>query len=594
VAPPEEPILAGRLPEAERSYSLEGSRQVLDEIRKAILQDIKTEGRRLSVGEALSRYGSYGVEAKEVIASMVEGGLLVRGRADNPPEPSQSSGFPSIMFGPGGKGFDAEALGRNIEAAVKGVVGEIERNVARHEAYRGGEYAERYDRHRERYERRAERHAIKDAVRRDMAGLPTDKWDAKLRENEAWNTGSEDRSSDVEAYRQQLTGRARRQRGGLIGNIISYLAVNAGLWYASLVATGTVQFAQLAGHVTLPSFVPAIVSAAWGIGVVSSIVAAVRGGAKAREAEAMPDLNRTELETYKKLNRVRDSMAMHTASTITVPILLAVINLSLPGGSGFLWFIFPAAAMLLGYLSHLGSYGPSKRKLQRELLSSLGIEGGWRNIFRTGRARKTAGRELGPYTAQYEEAERAKAGILAEIKTGGSPVDADLGPSLESYVGQVRLLAQSANEIDRIIGAIPMGDLSADKAELQRKAEAATSTSLKDEYRRSIEEIDKQEQSFGDLKNQSEVIKLRLSSSVNQLKQMRIDMARLKAAGDDGRGGIGELKRKTEELSSYLQDLRKGYDESNDPYAELEELARQAEERKRLEDKSQGGGPGGA
>jgi len=82
------------------------------------------------------------------------------------------------------------------------------------------------------------------------------------------------------------------------------------------------------------------------------------------------------------------------------------------------------------------------------------------------------------------------------------------------------------------------------------------------------------------------VIKLRLASSVNQLKQMRIDMARLKAAGGDSSGGpgnISELKRRTMELSDYLQDLRKGYEEgSKDPYAELEELAKAAEVKKSL------------
>jgi chromosome segregation ATPase len=141
-------------------------------------------------------------------------------------------------------------------------------------------------------------------------------------------------------------------------------------------------------------------------------------------------------------------------------------------------------------------------------------------------------------------------------------------------VGQVRLLAQSANEIERIVGAIPMQDLASDKAALQAKAGSAASASLKEEYQRSIDEIEKQEKSYDELRDQSEVIKLRLSSSVNQLKQMRIDMARLRASGDDGSGGLNELRRRTDELALYLQDLRSGYAEGavsgGDPYAELE------------------------
>ena len=94
-----------------------------------------------------------------------------------------------------------------------------------------------------------------------------------------------------------------------------------------------------------------------------------------------------------------------------------------------------------------------------------------------------------------------------------------------------------------------------------------------------IDEIDKQEKSFTDLKEQSEVVRLRLGSSVNQLKQMRLDIARVQASpGAEGAAGIEALKRRTDELSHYLEDLRAGYAEGHDdPFAQLE-----AEEKKRL------------
>jgi class 3 adenylate cyclase len=559
--------------EAERSYSPEGSRQILDEIRKAILQDIKTEGRRLSVDEALERYGSYGVEASEVIAAMVEDGLLVRTRRPSPPDAPPIPAPGKAFFTAADGSFDPELLGRNIEATVRGIVEGIERGV---ESSRSPEELERRREHYERHYRdRAARHVERMERRalrsEDFSDLPTGKWDEKLRENEEWNPKVEEKGSTMDAYRRQLELKARRKRGGFIGNLTSFLAVNAGLLFVY--------------YSYYPHFLWAwIVAASWGIGVVSSLVSAIRAGAKTREARAMPDLEQDELMVYKKLNRVKDSMAMHTASTFTVPVLLATINFCYPGGSSFLWFLIPTVAMLIGFFSHLGSYGASKSRLQRNLLESLGIEGGWRNIFKVNRTRKSRGAALGAFDSQYEEAERARAAILSEMK--GAPMDADLAPALDSYVGQVKLLAQSANEIDRIIGAIPMGDLAKDKAELARKSGLATSASLKDEYRRSIEEIDRQEQSYNELRDQSEVIKLRLASSVNQLKQMRIDMARLKAAGGDsigGPGNISELKRRTMELSDYLQDLRKGYEEGNkDPYAELEELAKAAEAKKSL------------
>ena len=169
----------------------------------------------------------------------------------------------------------------------------------------------------------------------------------------------------------------------------------------------------------------------------------------------------------------------------------------------------------------------------------------------------------------------------------------DMVPSLQEYLGQVRLLALSANEIDRLVEAIPMAELGRDKAELASKESAASET-LKSEYRKSIAEIEKQEKAYQELRDQSEVVKLRLGSSVNQLKQMRIDIARIKAAPGYGEGaGLDQLKRRTEELSHYLEDLRTSFDESrnaegDDPFAELERLEREAGERPEPESR---GGP---
>jgi hypothetical protein len=58
---------------------------------------------------------------------------------------------------------------------------------------------------------------------------------------------------------------------------------------------------------------------------------------------------------------------------------------------------------------------------------------------------------------------------------------------------------------------------------------------------------------------------------------MRLDIARVQASpGIEGAAGIEALKRRTDELSHYLEDLRAGYAEGRaDPFAELEEAERQ-------------------
>jgi class 3 adenylate cyclase len=557
---------------AERSYSEEGSRNLLTEIRRAILQDIKGMGRRMTVAEARERYSFYGVEADEVIAAMTDQGLLVKGeRASRPQEaqgPSYNAPFvpPFIAgFGRNERGeFDAGALKSNVEAAVHGIVSEIERSVERNmsgdsrerfaEKYREGaeryrERAEHYRRHAERHAMKYERHASRDELRGDDEGS----------------------GGDFESYKRRIEDRCRRARGGLIGNFTSFLAVNGFLWFLYVsVGSGFL-------HIAVP-----IATLGWGIGLVSSAVSARRAGAKLREIDAMPDLDAKQLADYKKLNRIKDSIVQHGASTVMVPLLLAIINILT--GPSFLWFLIPSAAMLVGFLSHLASYSATKPRLERRLLDSLGIKGGWRNIFRQGKARRQEASGLGPYADLYREAEAAKAAIASQLASGqAGPVDADLAPSLDQYLAQVKLLAQSANDIDRLVEGIPMSDLAKDKAVLVAK-ESVASSGLKSEYRKSIDEIDRQESSYQELKEQSEVVRLRLGSSVNQLKQMRLDIARLQASpGVEGTAGIDQLKRRTDELSHYLEDLRSGYSESkSDPFAELEreEKRRLAEEAK--------------
>jgi len=534
-----------------RSFSAEGSRDLLAQIRGAILQDTKAMGRRMTIDEARSRYGSYGVEADEVIAAMAEQGLVARrGRGLQGGDGSSASGFGRNARGE----FDRDELKADIEATVQGIVGGIERASERYLSEDERErYRERYRRHIERARDRAERHRDRCEIRAERDQL------------RGGGSGPEDRARDFETYRRKLEDGERRALGGFIGNLASFVAVNAGLWLMNLSFAG-------------PSFHwAAIVTAAWGIGLASTAVGAARARAKSREAGKMPELDAEGLSGYKRLNRLRDSLAQHASSTATVPILLAVINyLTSPG---FPWFLIPTAAMAVGFFSHLATYGSSRRRLERGILEALGIRGGWSKIF-AAEAQAAGAANLGDYAGLYREAEAAKAGI-ASLLASAQPgtVDAQLLPSLDQYLEQVRLLAQSANEIDRLVEGIPVAALAGDREALEAK-EAGASEALKAEYRKSIEEIAKQEESYGELKEQSEVVGLRLRSSVNQLKQMRLDIARLQAApGEAGSGGLEGLKRRTDELSRYLEDLRSGYSESKeDPFAELERA-----ERERLE-----------
>lgn len=563
----------------------------MDAIRAAILDDIKKAGRRLSVREALDKYGDRGVEAQEVIAALADRGLLLKtgagadaGRGADRSQPSSSD------------------LAGDIGKAVEGIARAIQEQVVNwQEAGKGapgGRTASTYGRGRDgrgsrsevrdelreaareiKREIRAavrpvmdEKRALKEELKRHSEELGTGKWDAELKDSDYFKPGAEDLESDFNRYRDRVEDKSRKTVAGFMGNLLSFVGVNALLWYINT------RFA--------PGFMwAAIVTAGWGTGVVSNFFAMLRGRAKIAELERMPALGGESLDAYKKLNRVRDSMAMHTASVLSVPVLLFTINLLT--SPGFLWAAIPSGIMALSFLGHLASYPVTKNGLVKKILRLEGA-GSWRELLAGGKERRSAAKAAGPYAALYADAVAARDDIARAIKADkayAAEFGKDMLPSLDRYVGQVKLLTQSINEIDELVAGIPLADLAKDKVEMQKKMGASDSSSLKAEYKRSIEEIERQEKASKDLEDQREVLKLRLSSSVNSLKQLKLDMARMKALPQSSEHeAIEEIRRKASAMAGYLDDLKAGYDESvKDPFEELERLAAEADSRKRLE-----------
>lgn len=417
--------------------------------------------------------------------------------------------------------------------------------------------------------------AIKDEFKRHAAEVATGRWDAELRNSDHFKPGDEEIESDFSRYRDRLEEKARSSSAGFAGNVLSFVGVNAVLWYINL---------RLA-----PWFMWApIVSAAWGTGVVSSFFAMIRGRSKAAEIDRMPELKPVELDVYRKINRVRDSMAMHIASTISVPPLLFVINTIV--SPEFMWAFIPSGIMALSFLGHLIAYPGTLGNLRKKLLRMLGVDS-WRELLSMG-AHRTAGQAAGPYSPIYDEVAAIRDDIVRDIKSGRA-TDAfgkDMIPTLDKYVDQVKLLSQSVNEIDAIVATIPTDALRRDRQALQARRETAENLALKNEYTRSIEEIEKQEKACKELETQREMLRLRLGSSANALKQLRLDMARIQTLPEAREHqAMEELRQKASELTGYLDDMKTGYEEASaDSFAELERLTAEADARDRHEGKKPG------
>jgi class 3 adenylate cyclase len=358
----------------------------------------------------------------------------------------------------------------------------------------------------------------------------------------------------LDDYREHLIKKSRRDRKSFLAHFSSWAGVNGFLAFLWLVTPGW-----------FPWFlIPAL---AWGIGLSNHYASVRRTEEQAVEISGNPQVSKRQLKLLRKLNKIKDTFSGHLISTGAVSIFFFVLNMIttplVP------WFIFPAGAMTVGLLAHIPSFKSGEKTITAQLENEgvrvrRGLFSG--SLFRRKRQQipQTPNRQTAAESPAYAESLRLKAAIETQLKNmdkGTSPLDEDILPQLSEYVEQIKQLEEKNQEIDKIIGTIPMGDLEKDLISLKKKIDTVESSKVKEEYRQSIQQIEKQQKSFAELKDEKDIIQLRINKGVNLLKQMQIDLARMRNISSEEHPVVFSLKEKTTELSQYLEDFRSGYDE---------------------------------
>ncbi len=417
----------------------------LEEIRKAILEEIRAQGRRLTVDEAKRKFGWYGVEATEVIASLAESGILIgKATADRASwenyRRKEAPGYASANA--------AGDLGKSIETAIHSIVSEIERAVetgGKGGSQRPGESSGtglhfRFDKDSFRESAMNFKEVGREIRRQVRESRHAERQGERRSERRASRSkGSALSTSSFDAYRAELSKKAGKLGKGIAGGIISFLAVNAGLWYLNLNYSKGFPWA-------------AIVSVFWGFGLVDSVFSAIRISRQAREAEALPDLDDSQTKELKAIHKERDSIGKHFISALSIPSALALVNMAtdraIPGSS----FHPPYSRRPSSSISSPMWPPPrAKADVSSRNWESAGAGGGSRKPVRRGKPRRGIGRlcrclSRGP---GYGGRHRGFARVLRSIGSRRNEATAGGLPQPGS------LLAKTANELDTIIGKFP-------------------------------------------------------------------------------------------------------------------------------------------
>ena len=386
-------------------------------------------------------------------------------------------------------------------------------------------------------------------------------WDQALETPTDVGTGEPDPL--VEEYVDQTEEAATQAVAGFRGHAAVYTAVNAGLFGIwAWTGAGFPWF-------LIPLF-------AWGIGLSSHYDAMRRQRLESRELSELPIETREQLRTYRQYTKARAGWRGHLVSTGATSVLLFTINMIT--SPGFPWFLFPVGGMAIGLVSHYPRYRAKSQRLLariRELAAPGRVANAERTLGRqrrrseagTSASRRRHGRSASAYAGSaqaggatpVDEAETLRADILEQVTAAPELARESFESVLEEYLARIRSLSETHDELAATGNRDDLEQIEAEVRELRGKLDAATDSRLRKEYDRSIEQLERQRRSYEELLRDQELIEVRLRAAVNMLKQMRVEVARMRGTG--GIESLDELKHRSEELSGYLADLREAYEE---------------------------------
>ncbi len=354
----------------------------------------------------------------------------------------------------------------------------------------------------------------------------------------------------VEAYREEFSRHMKAERAGLVGHTTSYLGVNVML---------TVIWALTGAG--FPWFLFPVLG--WGIGYMSHRARVVSREEEHGEVMAVESPTAEQLRLHRRLWKVRRGWRTHFASIGMTSLLLGTTNVIT--GSSFPWALIPVGFMGIGLLGHHNRRRHREAQIVDELRDagfSLADGASSRVVRRPG---STARSDESIDTSAIDEARS----IRDEIKTridgmddAGELLGDDFHGILDTYVEQIEQLSTTHDEVAVLIGSIAIADLDREHERLTERAASSANTRLQKEYEQSLVQVDRQRQSHSELLAEREIIQVRISTAINALKQLRIDVARAGSSHTRATDVVlGDLRRRSEELSRYLKDLQDAYDE---------------------------------
>lgn len=328
-----------------------------------------------------------------------------------------------------------------------------------------------------------------------------------------------------EEYKSKLSKKLNKSSDDFRIHFITFIAVNIGLFLLNMMTSP--------GH---PWFL--YVLGGWTIGLAS------HWGDYFYYKKELEEIDQWEdLEKGNKFHKLRKSFFIHCVSNISVALYLLMINIIT--SPGFLWALIPSAGMAIGMASHWAAYTNKINRLDTpEFKRAPEVSTYSDNLGKAHKLKESTVEVINEVTAKFK-------GFPQEILN-----------VIDDYVETVKLISIKESDLEKALEEIDRGEVEKEIDEVKSKIESVSSPSLQFEYTKHLDELEKQIETIGKIEEEKELLSLKVSSAINNLKQLNLELISIKSKTSfEDRSVIDNFERKSKELSLYYQDLMDSYDE---------------------------------
>ncbi len=363
---------------------------------------------------------------------------------------------------------------------------------------------------------------------------------------------------------KRIIRRERKKITGFIPHLTSYLAVNAGIFFIYLMTS----------FLKHPWFL--YVAGGWGIGLVAHFISVLTAKKTIGIMNGLPSgTTEKQLKILEKKLKNEEGFVSHLGSFISVNAFLIMIYM-MTTPFGYPWFIFPLAGWGIGFFFHAAGAFAKNREYAARLkeggfdFNAVGTfsqetSGVEKNVMDEYKKNGTKSSRSGNGSL-LDEAVKIKKSIIEKIKSDEglkSKFDSDIGELLDSYTEQIGKLVERDKELASALNLITVDENESRLNELREKRESSSNEELKKHYDKSIKQHEDQKKSYEELLNQKEIIHLRITQAVMSLKQLNLDMLKMKEVikNNEISTSIESVELRTKELGKYVNNLKQSYRE---------------------------------